>query len=94
MVEELLLLVFSLVLGLGGLVLTGWLAATGQSTTFDGLFLTFVALVLSLVFLLNFSWTLRSQELRRRLGSRIPQINDSVSKDEAEPYPSEKKKTA
>ena len=92
--EELLLLVFSLVLGLGGLVLTGWLAATGQSTTFDGLFLTLVSLVLSLVFLFNFSWTLRSHELRRHLGRRIPQLNDSVSKDGAEPYSSEKKKTA
>lgn len=91
--EDLLLLVISLVLGLGGLVLAGWLAATGQATTFDGLFLTLVALVLSLVFLLNFSWTLRSQELRRRLHSQTPD-KESALKPQANPYPPEKKKTA
>jgi len=94
LLENLFLLVFSLVSGLGGLALTGWLAITGQATTFDGLFLTFVALGLSLVFLLNASWTLRSQEFRHWWESRNPSEKDSKAEMRAEPYPSEKQKTA
>ncbi len=76
--EAFFLLVFSLVLGLGGIALVAWLLASGQSTTFDGLFLTFVALVLSLVFLLNFYWTSRSQEFHQWLTNRGPREKESA----------------
>jgi hypothetical protein len=92
--EDLFLLVFSLVAALGSLALAGWLAITGQSTTFDGLFLTFVALVLSLVFLLIISWTMRSQEFRQWRENRSPLGKDTNPKIQAKPHPSEKKKTA
>jgi hypothetical protein len=92
--EDLFLLVFSVVFAFGGLALAGWLAVSGQSTTFDGLFLTFVALVLSLVFLLNASWSWRGQELRQWKKNRSPLEENSNAKIQAKSYPSEDKKTA
>jgi hypothetical protein len=70
MVETFLLLTLSFLLGAGCLALTGWLVASGQFTTFDGLFLTLVCLVLALVFFLNCIWTIRSQEFLEWVQSR------------------------
>ena len=94
MLEDLFLLVFSSVSALGGLALACWLAITGQSTTFDGLFLTFVALVLSLVFLLNAFWTWRSQGFQRLKKNLSSQEKNSNAKIQTKSYPSEDKKTA
>ncbi|MEW5975276.1 MAG: hypothetical protein AB1898_05650 [Acidobacteriota bacterium] len=67
MLEALVLLILSILLGVGSLVLTGWLVATHQAVTMDGLFLTLVCLVLALVFFLNAWWTLRSKEFQEIL---------------------------
>jgi len=94
LLEDLFLLIFSIVATLGSLALAGWLVITGQAATFDGLFLTFVALVLALIFMLILSWTMRSQEFRQARENRSLPGKDTDSKIQAKPYPSEKKKTA
>ena len=50
MVETILLLISSFLLGIGSLVLAGWLVISHQFETLDGLFLTLVCLVMALVF--------------------------------------------
>ena len=65
MVETILLLSASFLLGIGSLVLAGWLVISHQFATLDGIFLTLVCLVMALVFFLNCFWTLRSEEFRR-----------------------------
>lgn len=70
MLETLVLLVVSLVLGIGSLVWAGWLVLAGQFQTFDGLFLTLVCLVLALVFFVNCIWNIRSQEFKEWLQGR------------------------
>ena len=64
MVETILLLSASFLLGIGSLVLAGWLVISHQFATLDGIFLTLVCLVMALVFFLNCFWTLRSEEFR------------------------------
>jgi len=85
MVETFLLLILSFLLGAGCLVLTGWLVASGQFTTFDGLFLALVCLVLALVFFLNCIWTVRSQELLEWLQSRKKKQTEASVENPAEP---------
>ncbi len=70
MMENLMLLVFCLLLGVGCLVWAGWLVVSHQFATFDGLFLFLVCLVLALISFLNCLWTIRSQEFREWLSSR------------------------
>ena len=70
MLETLLLLLFSFLLGLACLAVTGWLVASHQFASLDGIFLTCVCLVMALVFFLNCGWSLRSQEFREWLQSR------------------------
>jgi hypothetical protein len=65
MLETVLLLILSLLLGIGCLVLAGWLVMTHQFATLDGIFLMLVCLVLALVFFLSCGWSLRSQEFRQ-----------------------------
>ena len=64
MVETILLLSASFLLGICSLVVAGWLIISHQFETLDGLFLTLVCLVMALVFFLNCFWTLRSKEFR------------------------------
>jgi hypothetical protein len=85
MVETFLLLILSFLLGAGCLVLTGWLVASGQFTTFDGLFLALVCLVLALVFFLNCIWTVRSQELLEWVQSRKKKKTEVAVENPAEP---------
>ena len=73
MVETLLLLVLSLLLGIGCLVLAGWLVISHQFATLDGIFLTLVCLVMALVFFLNCFWSIRSEEFRKSLEQRSKQ---------------------
>ena len=97
MLETLILLVLSLVLGIGSHVWAGWLILGGQFQTFDGLFLTLVCLVLALVFFINCLWNIRSQEFKQWLegrerkkpaseAKRSPSVsslpNNSMKKDE------------
>jgi cytochrome c oxidase subunit IV len=70
MMEAFVLLVISLLLGVGSLGVAGWLAATGQFATVDGLFAVLVCLVLALVFFINCLWTIRSKEFREWMQSR------------------------
>jgi hypothetical protein len=73
MVETILLLVSSLLLGIGSLVLAGWLVISHQFASLDGIFLTLVCLVMALVFFLNCGWTLRSAEFRQLMQDRNKQ---------------------
>ncbi|HEU0006740.1 MAG TPA: hypothetical protein VFS12_12180 [Terriglobia bacterium] len=73
MVETVLLLVSSLLLGIGSLVLAGWLVISHQFASLDGIFLTFVCLVMALVFFLNCAWSLRSEEFRQLMQNRSKQ---------------------
>lgn len=70
MLETMILLVGSFLLGIGCLILAGWLVVSHQFATLDGIFLTLVCLVLALVFFLNCGWSLRSQEFREWWQSR------------------------
>jgi hypothetical protein len=70
MVETVLLLVSCLLLGIGSLVLAGWLVISHQFASLDGIFLTFVCLVMALVFLLNSFWSLRIAEFRQLIQDR------------------------
>jgi len=67
MVEAVLLLISSFLLGIGSLVLAGWLVISHQFASLDGIFLTLVCLVMALVFLLNCCWSVRSEEFRKVL---------------------------
>ena len=86
MFEVLLLLSLSFVMVLGALSAAGWLLLSGDLASFDGLLLTFVALLLALVFFLSGLWTVRSQEFqqwwdnrkREQEGRRIKHIDRSV----------------
>ena len=73
MVETVLLLVSSLLLGIGSLVLAGWLVISHQFASLDGIFLTLVCFVMALVFFLNCVWSLRSQEFRKLMQERNKQ---------------------
>jgi cytochrome c oxidase subunit 4 len=70
MMETFVLLILSFLLGAGSLGVAGWLVATGQFATFDGLFAVLVCLVLALVFFINCFWSIRSKEFREWIQSR------------------------
>lgn len=70
MVETLLLLIISFLLGIGSLVLAVWLVVSNQFESLDGLFLSLVCLVFALVFFLNCVWSLRSYEFRQWIEKR------------------------
>jgi hypothetical protein len=73
MVEAVLLLISSFLLGIGSLVLAGWLVISHQFASLDGIFLTLVCLVMALVCLLNCFWSLRSEEFRQLMQDRSKQ---------------------
>jgi hypothetical protein len=50
MSDRAILFLFSLLMIIGGLAFSGWLFATGQALTVDGLFLLLTALLIVLVF--------------------------------------------
>lgn len=53
------LFLFSILMVLGGLATAGWLFATGQAATVDGLFLLLTALLVALCFLLYLGFVIR-----------------------------------
>jgi hypothetical protein len=73
MVETIVLLVSNILLGIGSLVLAGWLLISRQFASLDGIFLTFVCLIMALVFVLNAIWSLRSEEFRQLMQQRSKQ---------------------
>jgi hypothetical protein len=86
MLESLLLFIGSLLLGIGCLVVAGWLVFSHQFATLDGIFLTLVCLVLALVFFLNCRWSLRSQELQQWWQNRR-KANGSAVQGEVPHFP-------
>ena len=70
MMETILLLISSFLLGVGSLVLAGWLVVSHQFASLDGIFLTFVSLIMALVCFLNCFWNLRSEEFRQAMQQR------------------------
>jgi hypothetical protein len=73
MVEAVLILISSFLLGIGSLVLAGWLVISHQFASLDGIFLTLVCLVMALVFFLNCFWSVRSEEFRQMMQERSKQ---------------------
>ena len=64
MLEDVLLLAFCFVLGVGGLATLVWEFATGRFFNIDGLWLTLISLTLSLVFGGNIAWLIYTGELK------------------------------
>lgn len=73
MVEAVLILISNFLLGIGSLVLAGWLVISHQFASLDGIFLTIVCLVMALVFFLNCFWSVRSEEFRQMMQERSKQ---------------------
>lgn len=70
MLESLVLLIGSFLLGIGSLIVAVWLILSHQFATLDGIFLAHVCLILALVFFLNCGWSLRSEEFQSWWKSR------------------------
>ena len=64
MFEDIFLLVFCLVLAIGGLATVVWGVATGRFFTIDGLWLALISLTLSAVFGGNIAWSIYTGELQ------------------------------
>jgi hypothetical protein len=67
MFEDIVLLVFCIILAVGGLATFVWELATGRFFNIDGLWLTLISLTLSVVFGGNIAWSVYTGELRRIL---------------------------
>jgi hypothetical protein len=67
MFEDIFLLVFCLVLAIGGLATVVWGLVTGRFFTIDGLWLALISLTLSAVFGGNIAWSIYTGELQRIL---------------------------
>ena len=70
MLGDILLLVFSSFLALGGLAVVVWGLATGRLFSIDGLWLGLISLTLSAVFGGNVMWSIRSGDLQAILRRR------------------------
>ena len=64
MFEDILLLAFCLILGVGGFATVVWELATGRFFNIDGLWLTLISLTLSVVFGGNLAWLVYTGELK------------------------------
>ncbi len=67
MFEDLVILVFCGVLGVGGLATAIWELVTGRFFNIDGLWLTLICLTLAVVFGGNIAWSIYTGELQRIL---------------------------
>ena len=67
MFEDIFLLVFCLLLAIGGLATVIWGLVTGRFFTIDGLWLALISLTLSAVFGGNIAWSIYTGELQRIL---------------------------
>jgi hypothetical protein len=67
MIEDICLLVFCLVLAVGGLATVVWGLVTGRVFNIDGLWLALISLTLSAVFGGNIAWSIYTGELQRIL---------------------------
>jgi len=64
MFEDIFLLVFCMILAVGGLATFLWELATGRFFNIDGLWLTLISLTLSVVFGGNIAWMVYKGELK------------------------------
>jgi len=67
MFEDILLLVFCIILAAGGFATAVWELATGRFFNIDGLWLTLISLTLATVFGGNIAWSVYTGELKRIL---------------------------
>ena len=64
MFEDIFLLAFCFILGVGGFATFVWELATGRFFNIDGLWLTLICLTLSVVFLGNLAWLIYTGDWR------------------------------
>ncbi len=64
MLEDMLLLVFCIILAVGGVATFVWDVVSGRFFTIDGLWLTLICLTISLVFGGNVLWMIYTGELK------------------------------
>ncbi len=67
MLDVVLVLLFCLLMGLGGLAVCVWVILTGRSATLDGILLILISLLLGGLFMWNFIWPVRAGEVREIL---------------------------
>jgi hypothetical protein len=79
------LFLFSILMILGGLGAAGWLVASGQAGTVDGLFLVLTALLVAAVFALYVKYMIR----RAMEETRTPAATQSVKAPQAKTAPVE-----
>jgi len=82
MFEDIFLLVFCLVLAIGGLATVVWGLVTGRFFTIDGLWLALISLTLSAVFGGNIAWSIYTGELPRILHASRKGSSPSGAADE------------
>jgi len=70
MLEDVALLVFCLILALGGLATVVWGLVSGRLFSIDGLWLALISLTVAVVFGGNVAWSLHTGELQRILRGR------------------------
>ncbi len=67
MLEDVLLLAFSLLIGVAALAIVIWVLVTGRLLSLDGLLLTFVSLLFTVIFGGNFAWSVHKGEAQQIL---------------------------
>ena len=83
MFEDILLLVFCLILAVGGLATVVWGLVTGRFFSIDGLWLALISLTLSAVFGGNIAWSIYTGEFQRILHESRKGSSASSGTDEA-----------
>ena len=83
MFEDIILLVFCLILAIGGLATVVWGFATGRFFTIDGLWLALISLTLAAVFGGNIAWSIYTGELQRILHESRKGPSPSGATDDA-----------
>lgn len=73
MLEDMLLMIFCLILAVGGVATFVWDVASGRFFTIDGLWLTLISLTISLVFGGNILWMIHTGELKAILHPSKPE---------------------
>jgi heme A synthase len=74
------LFLFSLVMIVGGLAFSGWLVATGQALTVDGLFLLLTALLVAAVFGLYVMFMINREREAQKAASQPAKAAPAKSK--------------
>ncbi len=83
LLEDVFLIVFCLLLAVGGLGLVVWELATGRFFSIDGLWLTLISLTLATVFGGNIAWSIYTGEAQALLKGFRKSSSSSDSSSEA-----------